>query len=115
VRDRNAGWLWRVALLLVGLYFAPTLIMERRNLIHDLEVLPVGYLNLLVGWTGIGWVVLMAISLCPKRILAGAGAWHRRHFPRPLEEPVDPMKNVVRVLHKGKWVHPRELHKERSS
>lgn len=48
-------------LLFLGfLYFLPTILAIRRG--HD--VAPVLLLNLLFGWTGIGWIALFIWAIC---------------------------------------------------
>ena len=50
-----------VALLAIGLlYFAPTLIAVKRD--HR-NMAPIAVINLLLGWSLIGWVIALAWSL----------------------------------------------------
>lgn len=50
--------------LLVGLYFLPTAIALDRHVMNKWSVVVI---NLLLGWTLIGWVVALAMSVRTKR------------------------------------------------
>lgn len=45
----------------VGLYFLPSLIAAAR---HTHNATGIFLLNLLLGWTGIGWVIALILALC---------------------------------------------------
>ena len=45
--------------LVLVLYFLPTLVASR----HGHSAVGIGLLNLLFGWTGIGWIALMVYAL----------------------------------------------------
>lgn len=45
-----------VALILLGLYFLPTILIKDDKFIMFV-------LNLCVGWTVVGWIILLAVSL----------------------------------------------------
>lgn len=49
-----------MALVLFPAYFAPTLIVASRNIP---QAAPVAIIDLFLGWTCIGWIVALAISL----------------------------------------------------
>jgi hypothetical protein len=55
--------LWFIATLIVfiGLYFLPTIIAERRR---HADLLAIFLINLLLGWTFIGWIFALVWSMC---------------------------------------------------
>jgi hypothetical protein len=55
------GFAWLVVLL--GIYFAPTLIAFQRTHVNAAPILVV---NLFLGWTLIGWVISFAWSVSPN-------------------------------------------------
>lgn len=48
-------------LLGVAIYFLPTLIAAARQTHNSVGIF---FLNLLLGWTGIGWIIALIIALC---------------------------------------------------
>ena len=57
----NLGALGMIlAVLIFGAYFLPTLIAFLRNHKNKLAIF---FLNILLGWTGIGWVVALVWSV----------------------------------------------------
>jgi Superinfection immunity protein len=51
---------WVIVLIILGLIFVPTYIAFARKLQRRVAIL---ILNILVGWTGIGWIVLLIWSV----------------------------------------------------
>jgi len=47
-------------LMLLGLWLAPIIIADRR---HHRQIGPIVIVTLLLGWSGIGWIVALAWSL----------------------------------------------------
>jgi T4 superinfection immunity protein len=62
--DAIAGF--AVLAILLAVCFAPTLIAATR---HHRQVGPIAVINVLLGWTLVGWVVafVMAVSYQPRR------------------------------------------------
>jgi hypothetical protein len=52
-----------LAVVLVVLFFLPSIIAYRRRVLHRTVIL---VLNFVVPWTGLGWIALLAWSLWPK-------------------------------------------------
>ena len=50
--------------MLIGVYFAPTLIALDRHVVNKWSVLVI---NLLLGWTLIGWAVALAMAVRTQR------------------------------------------------
>lgn len=63
-------------LVCVGLYFAPSIVAAAR---HTHNVAGIFVLNLLLGWTGIGWLIAMILALTSAPYYAG---WHYDYPPR---------------------------------
>lgn len=61
----------------VGLYFLPSLIAAAR---HTHNAVGIFFLNLFLGWTGIGWIIAFIIALCsspwPPRY-----CYHNYYYP----------------------------------
>jgi len=53
-----------LAFVLVGVYVLPTLVAARRNMPH---VASIAVVNLLLGFTYVGWVVALAMAVAGKR------------------------------------------------
>ncbi len=58
---------WIIILILLGLVFLPTYIAFARRLQRRVAIL---ILNILVGWTGVGWFVLLIWALASNREVA---------------------------------------------
>lgn len=56
-----------VLVMLLGVYFAPTLVALDRNVVNKWSVLVI---NVFLGWTLIGWVVALAMAVRTKREVA---------------------------------------------
>jgi hypothetical protein len=80
-------WLQGLAGLIIGvlLLFAPTIIAQYRN--HPKKDWIFAF-NFLVGWTGIGWLVLLLKSLGPKHPIRSAEEYRQR-YPLPREKTAD--------------------------
>lgn len=61
---------WIVMLFLLGMYFLPALVAQHRG--RD-NVAMIAVLNLLLGWTVLGWIVLLVIAF------TGESAAARKH------------------------------------
>ena len=60
-----------VGLLAIGLYFLPTIVAMRREKVN---MLPIALLNLLAGWTGVGWIGALIWAISTQAIdVAAAG------------------------------------------
>lgn len=55
----------------VGFYFLPSLIAAARQTHNATGIF---LLNLLLGWTGIGWVIALIVALC-------SSPWPRYYYP----------------------------------
>lgn len=62
-------------LILIGLYFVPTIVGASRKVVNIGSVLAV---NLLLGWTLIGWAVALAMALRTNPPHAYDEYWERR-------------------------------------
>ena len=60
-----AGWMVAAILLVLAmLYFLPTLVARARG-VHG--VVAVAVLNLLIGWTVLGWIIALTMALVMER------------------------------------------------
>jgi len=95
---------------ILGAVFLPTVIAERRGIIHEYDALAVGALNLILIPTVVGWVLLLVWSLLPKKVFVLWRArqerrWEEYRKKHPLPPP-EKWSNVIRVCKDGKWVKP---------
>lgn len=56
----DVGWSLGILVLVFGVYFLPLIVAWRR---HVVNVGSVAVINVLLGWTLIGWVVALAMAL----------------------------------------------------
>ena len=59
--------LWLLALL-IGVYFLPTIVATQRDVVNKWSV---GVINLFLGWTLIGWVIALAMSMRTQTLKQG--------------------------------------------
>jgi hypothetical protein len=64
VGDSNPFLGFLILALLLGLYFLPTIIALDRGVVNKWSVLVI---NLLLGWTLIGWAVALAMAVRTQR------------------------------------------------
>jgi hypothetical protein len=57
------GGLWASFIVAVCLYFLPTIIAVARKVRNEASI---GVINLLLGWTLVGWVIALAMALRTK-------------------------------------------------
>ncbi|HEX4006946.1 MAG TPA: superinfection immunity protein [Acidobacteriaceae bacterium] len=65
----------------VGLYFLPSLVAVAR---HTHNATGIFLLNLLLGWTGIGWFIALIIAICSSPY---PPYWHYYYPPAPCYPP----------------------------
>lgn len=70
-------------LLGVGLYFLPSLVAVARQTHNRTGIF---IFNLLLGWTGIGWIIAMLMAVCSAPYYA---YWHY-YYPPPGTYPPPP-------------------------
>ena len=83
VHPSTRALLTLAATLLVLLFFLPTFIAVGRDVVARGQVIA---LNLLLGWTGAGWVCALVLALGPKRPRPPV-APPTRPLPRPASAP----------------------------
>lgn len=66
----------------IGLYFLPSLIAAAR---HTHNAVGIFFLNLFLGWTGIGWIIAFIMALCsaPWPACAYWQYYPPPHYPYP--------------------------------
>jgi hypothetical protein len=73
-----------IAAASAALYLLPALIARAR---HVPALTAVVALNVLAGWTLVGWVIALAIALRPARRHVGPQAQDQRQVPSPAQSP----------------------------
>ena len=80
-------------LLLVALYFLPVIVASSREHHH---VAPIFVLNLLLGWTLVGWVVSLVWAVMPVPVREGKPGQEVRVEPTPDATPTtDQVDRVI--------------------
>jgi hypothetical protein len=64
VADSNPFLGFLILAILLGLYFLPTIVALNRDVLNKWSVLVI---NLLLGWTLIGWAVALAMAVRTQR------------------------------------------------
>lgn len=91
----QSGSLFMVGVVFIGGYFVPTIVAQTRNMPNVGGVLIV---NLLTGWTGIGWIIALVMACMQKSqpvVLA----------PQPHYRPGDIVGGWL-LTDDGRWVRP---------
>ena len=73
-----------VSLLLISVYFAPTIILEVRV---QRNIVGLVLLNLFAGWTIVGWIIALVWALRAKKYRAGLSIKDIERFDSHTDDP----------------------------
>lgn len=94
-----ALWLF-IWIAIIGVYWVPSIIAFARKMPHKAPIL---LIDLLAGWTGIGWLVALVMAAWPKPRQAAPPPWQLPQPPHPQQGPSAYDRSGLPPPPKGYW------------